>query len=48
MRNILMTAMLLLVAVLIFVNVVTAPGGLRHQIEQKGYDAIGEISALNL
>jgi hypothetical protein len=46
MRNILMTVMLLMVVVLIFVNVVSSPGGLRSQIEQKGRDAITDIISL--
>lgn len=48
MRNILITAMMLVVVVLLFVNIVFASGGIKSQIESKGRDAINQLSGLNL
>ncbi|GIQ71017.1 hypothetical protein [Xylanibacillus composti] len=44
MRNLLMTALMLMVVVLMFIQVVSGSGGLRDQIEAKGSDAIAQIS----
>lgn len=47
MRNILMTVMLLVVVVLLFVNIISNDGGIREQIQERGADAITDISSLS-
>lgn len=46
MRNILITAMMIMVVVLLFINIVTSPDGIRDQIEQQGTNAIDDIRGL--
>lgn len=46
MRNILITAMMLIVVALMFMNIVADDDGLKVQIESHGTNAIEEIEAL--
>ena len=47
MRNILMTVMMLMVVVLMFVNIVSSGSGIRHEIEERGTEAVTDISTLS-
>ncbi|GEM_PF-2253145 len=46
MRNLLMTALMLMVVVLMFIQIVSGDGAIREQIETKGSDAVTQISSV--